>query len=63
MSEQSQQGFVDPPVDYRHTQLMNEVAQRIAPRSARTHKLHDRLAKHWSRHTSCELPPCPMPSG
>jgi hypothetical protein len=39
MTGQPQQAFVDPRVDYRHEQLMTEVAQHLDGRGPRRHRV------------------------
>jgi hypothetical protein len=61
MAVQQQQGFVDPRVDYRHTQLMSEVAQRLDGRQARRHTVRSLLIR--SKHVARELVGTPRQFG
>jgi hypothetical protein len=50
MALHQQQAFVDPQVDYRHAELMSEVAQCLNRRPARRHVVRALLFK--ARHLS-----------
>jgi hypothetical protein len=46
MNGQIRQGFSEPEVDYRHVQLMAEVAQHLIERKARRRRVHN-LLHRW----------------
>lgn len=56
MNGQPRQGFVEAEVDYRHAQLMAEVAQNLTVRRPRSAWIHDLLSKRTRRHTGRPLP-------
>jgi hypothetical protein len=50
MTGQARQGFVEPEVDYRHAQLMSQVAQTHLARRPVNTWVHDLLERRSRRH-------------